>query len=46
VGWEETHQNQLAQHTGQRQAHERIKRHHHMVIAKLAMVMPARESPV
>ncbi len=43
--WQETHADEQARHAGQRDAHERIKRHHHTAMAKMAVVIAALKSP-
>ncbi len=43
--WQETHAAERARHAGQREAHERIKRHHHTAMAKIGVVIAALKSP-
>jgi uncharacterized coiled-coil protein SlyX len=43
--WLQTHTEERNRHAGQRDAHERIKRHHHTAMAKLAVLMAALRAP-
>ena len=45
ASWKEKHEEERARHAGCRDAHERIKRHHHTAMAKLSILMSALKSP-